>query len=213
MKQEEIVQRRERVVRKTVIKEELGQGLQEAEAILNAYLKERVATLENEIRSIDTLQRENERLRAVANLLKEHEDYKLLSAYIISWDSSNWRNTFTIGNGIHFHFFSLDVLIHQNRFVFINFYGRFKVIPHRFFFWNNLHSPSAEHKSRTYKYRVSNLFGRCNTGFNASNRSALWLWNIQINQQFFKQISVLCSIDGFTVCTDKGYPMLFQRFG
>ena len=41
MKQEEIVQRRERVVRKTVIKEELGQGLQEAEAILNAYLKER----------------------------------------------------------------------------------------------------------------------------------------------------------------------------
>ena len=65
----------------------------------NAYLKERVATLENEIRSIDTLQRENERLRAVANLLKEHEDYKLLSAYIISWDSSNWRNTFTIGKG------------------------------------------------------------------------------------------------------------------
>ena len=65
----------------------------------NAYLKKRVATLEDEIRSIDTLQRENERLRAVANLLKEHEDYDTLSAYIISWDSSNWRNTFTIGKG------------------------------------------------------------------------------------------------------------------
>ena len=65
----------------------------------NAYLKKRVATLEDEIRSIDTLQRENERLRAVANLLKEHEDYDLLSSYIISWDSSNWRNTFTIGKG------------------------------------------------------------------------------------------------------------------
>lgn len=40
MKQEEISQRRERVVRKTVVKKELGQGLQEAEAILTAYLKE-----------------------------------------------------------------------------------------------------------------------------------------------------------------------------
>ncbi len=65
----------------------------------NAYLKKRVAALEDEIRSIDTLQRENERLRAVANLLKEHEDYDMVSSYIISWDSSNWRNTFTIGKG------------------------------------------------------------------------------------------------------------------
>ena len=65
----------------------------------NAYLKKRVATLEDEIRSIDTLQRANERLRALANLLKEHEDYDPVSAYIISWDSSNWRNTFTIGKG------------------------------------------------------------------------------------------------------------------
>ena len=65
----------------------------------NAFLKKRVATLEDEIRSIDTLQRENERLRALANLLKEHEDFDPLSAYIISWDSSNWRNTFTIGKG------------------------------------------------------------------------------------------------------------------
>ena len=65
----------------------------------NAFLKKRVATLEDEIRSIDTLQRENERLRALANLLKEHEDYDPVSAYIISWDSSNWRNTFTIGKG------------------------------------------------------------------------------------------------------------------
>lgn len=65
----------------------------------NAYLKERIATMEDEIRSIDTLQRENERLRSVSNLLQEHEDYNLLSAYIIGWDSSNWRNTFDIGKG------------------------------------------------------------------------------------------------------------------
>lgn len=71
----------------------------ESLAAENAYLKERLAAMEDEIRTVDTLQRENERLRSVANLLKEHEDYELLSAYIISWDSSNWRNTFTIGKG------------------------------------------------------------------------------------------------------------------
>lgn len=71
----------------------------ESLAAENAYLKERLASMEDEIRTADTLQRENERLRSVAQLLKEHEDYELLSAYIISWDSSNWRNTFTIGKG------------------------------------------------------------------------------------------------------------------
>ena len=71
----------------------------ESLAAENAYLKERLAAMEDEIRTADTLQRENERLRAVANLLKEHEDYELLSSYIIGWDSSNWRNTFTIGKG------------------------------------------------------------------------------------------------------------------
>ena len=71
----------------------------ESLAAENAYLKERLAAMEDEIRTADTLQRENERLRSVAQLLKEHEDYELLSAYIISWDSSNWRNTFTIGKG------------------------------------------------------------------------------------------------------------------
>ena len=71
----------------------------ESLAAENAYLKERLAEMEDEIRTADSLQRENERLRAVANLLKEHEDYELLSAYIIGWDSSNWRNTFTIGKG------------------------------------------------------------------------------------------------------------------
>ncbi len=71
----------------------------ESLAAENAYLKERLASMEDEIRTADTLQRENERLRSVAQLLQEHEDYELLSAYIISWDSSNWRNTFTIGKG------------------------------------------------------------------------------------------------------------------
>ena len=65
----------------------------------NAYLQERIASMEDEVRTADALQRENERLRQLLSLTQEHEDYALVSAYIISWDSSNWKNTFTIGKG------------------------------------------------------------------------------------------------------------------
>lgn len=65
----------------------------------NEALKARVMEMEDEVRTADELQRENERLRQLLNLTEEHEDYEMSSAYIVSWDSSNWRSTFTIGKG------------------------------------------------------------------------------------------------------------------
>lgn len=65
----------------------------------NAYLEKQLAELEGEVRTADSLQRENRRLRQLLELTEEHEDYTLLSSYIISWDSSNWQNTFTISKG------------------------------------------------------------------------------------------------------------------
>lgn len=43
--------------------------------------------------------RENERLRELAELKKEKEDYQLASAYIITWDSNDWTSSFTINKG------------------------------------------------------------------------------------------------------------------
>ena len=65
----------------------------------NAYLEQRINSMEDEVRSADSLQRENERLRALVGLSKEHEDYRFCTAYVVSWDSSNWKSTFTIGKG------------------------------------------------------------------------------------------------------------------
>ena len=65
----------------------------------NAYLEQRITSMEDEVRSADSLQRENERLRELLGLSKEHEDYKFCAAYVVSWDSSNWKSTFTIGKG------------------------------------------------------------------------------------------------------------------
>lgn len=65
----------------------------------NMYLEEKIASMEDEVRTADALQRENEWLRQLLELTQEHEDYALVSAYIVSRDSSNWQNTFTIGKG------------------------------------------------------------------------------------------------------------------
>ena len=65
----------------------------------NSYLEQRIASMEDEVRSADSLQRENERLRELLRLSEGHEDYRFCAAYIVSWDSSNWKSTFTIGKG------------------------------------------------------------------------------------------------------------------
>lgn len=65
----------------------------------NEALKAQIISMEEGVRSADSLQRENERLHQLLGLTAEHEDYKLASAYIISWEDSNWKSAFTIGKG------------------------------------------------------------------------------------------------------------------
>lgn len=65
----------------------------------NNYLEQRIMQIEDEVRSADSLQRENERLRELLHLSEMHPDYKLCDAYIISWDSSSWKSAFSIGKG------------------------------------------------------------------------------------------------------------------
>ncbi|MBQ7871030.1 MAG: rod shape-determining protein MreC [Oscillospiraceae bacterium] len=65
----------------------------------NEYLKQRINEMEDEVRSADSLQRENDRMRELLSLKEEHEDYNFCAAYIVSWDSSNWKSSFTIGKG------------------------------------------------------------------------------------------------------------------
>lgn len=65
----------------------------------NRYLEQRIAELENQDRDVTTLERENERYRELLNLSEENVDYVFCSAYIVSWDSSSWKSSFSIGKG------------------------------------------------------------------------------------------------------------------
>ena len=65
----------------------------------NAEMEKQILALQQAARDAEQLQRENEWLKALLQLSGEHEDYKFLSAYIISWDSSDYKSAFTIGKG------------------------------------------------------------------------------------------------------------------
>ncbi len=65
----------------------------------NQALKEQLAQIEDEARQADAIARENDRLRAMLELIEANEDYKLVDGYIISRSSVDWTNTFTINRG------------------------------------------------------------------------------------------------------------------
>ena len=71
----------------------------EALAAENTALKEQLAQMEDDARLADSVSRENDRLRALLDLVDAHEDYELVDAYIIAWGSVDWEDTLTINRG------------------------------------------------------------------------------------------------------------------
>ena len=71
----------------------------EALATENAALKEQLAQMQSDARTADALSRENDRLRALLDMLATHEDYKLVDAYVIARGSVEWSSTMTINRG------------------------------------------------------------------------------------------------------------------
>ena len=65
----------------------------------NEVLKSKIAQMEDVARQADSVSRENQRLRDLLELKSTHEDYELVDAYIIGWNSTDWSNTFTINRG------------------------------------------------------------------------------------------------------------------
>lgn len=65
----------------------------------NHYLSQRIMEIEEDIRNADALQRENDRLRELLNLQKDNEDFTFCEAYIVAWDSSNYKSSFSIAKG------------------------------------------------------------------------------------------------------------------
>ncbi len=62
----------------------------------NEELKQRLAEMQDDARAADALARENDRLRAAAQMQQQREDFKLVDADIIGWSSNDWSSSFII---------------------------------------------------------------------------------------------------------------------
>ena len=71
----------------------------EALSAENEALKAQIADMQDEARQADAYQRENQRLRNMMDLTGTREDFKLVDAYIIGRDSTDWSSELTINKG------------------------------------------------------------------------------------------------------------------
>ena len=65
----------------------------------NRLLKEQITQMEQENEQAAQFARENERLRELLNLQEDYPEYRFVPAYIIGWNNSDYRSSFTIGKG------------------------------------------------------------------------------------------------------------------
>lgn len=65
----------------------------------NTELKERIAELEKDYREHREIAEENKRLHELLGFSEDHSEYQFETATILSWSSSSWQSSFTIGKG------------------------------------------------------------------------------------------------------------------
>lgn len=65
----------------------------------NISLKDQISQIQDDARDSESIKRENDRLRDLLELKKNHEDYQLVDGYIIARDSNDWTHSFTINRG------------------------------------------------------------------------------------------------------------------
>ncbi len=68
----------------------------------NENLRAQIADLEQQVRDNQLATEENIKLREALNLQQKRTDFQLETAKVVSWNASNWANTFTISKGKSF---------------------------------------------------------------------------------------------------------------
>jgi len=66
----------------------------------NTILKQQIITLEKQAAGYDELLRENAKLRSMLDLKKNHEEYELVAANVVSHSPENWTSVIRINKGM-----------------------------------------------------------------------------------------------------------------
>ena len=116
-----------------------------------------------------------------------------------------------VANRIHFHFFTLNVVVYKNGLICIDIERGLEITAKLILICNNLHSTSAKNKAGTNKHGVTDALCRFYTFFNGGNTLALRLRNVQFRQNTFKALAVLGSVDRLAIGTDNFDTAIHQR--
>ena len=103
---------------------------------------------------------------------------------------------------INLNLFTLDIVVYENRLILIDFNGSSKVVTKLLLITYKLHCTASENEAWTYENRISYFLSNLYAVLYLCNCTSLWLWNVQVLKNLFECITVFCSFDSITVCTN-----------
>ena len=118
-----------------------------------------------------------------------------------------------VADGVDLHFPTLNVLVHQNGLVLVDFHGAFQVAAQLALVRHDLHGAAAQHEAGTHQHGVADLVCRRETVLDFGDGSALGLGDVQLLQELFKGVPVFGSVDGLAAGADDLHAPVMEGLG
>ena len=122
------------------------------------------------------------------------------------------QNIISVTYGIHFDFFSHEILVNENRMFLCISLNNIHEFHDVLIIDGNLHSLSTKNVGRTNQYRISQLICHTNGFFFRKYRISLWSRNAAFFQNLVEKLSVFCSIYIFRTGSKNRYTDTVQFF-
>ena len=108
-------------------------------------------------------------------------------------DTGN-QNILSVADGVHLHFLSLQIFIHQDRMVLSDLIDDSHKYIHIMVIDCDLHSLPAQHIGRPYQNRISETVRRLSGFFRRIHSLSFWPWDLTRFQNLIKKLPVFCGI-------------------
>ena len=118
-----------------------------------------------------------------------------------------------VADGVNLHFPTLNVFVHQNGLVLVDFHGAFQVAAQLALVRHDLHGAAAQHEAGTHQHGVADLVCRRETVLDFGDGSALGLGDVQLLQELFKGVPVFGSVDGLAAGADDLHAPVMEGLG
>ena len=121
------------------------------------------------------------------------------------------KNVLAITDSVHFNLLAADILVYQNRLIFIDFNSGLQILPQGRFLGYDLHGAAAQYKAGANQYGIADFSGGFYTGLDVGDSLSLGLGNVQGKQELFKGIPVFRLFYGIAIGADYFHTPISER--